>query len=208
MPVALTALYRRWKDGYSAKELAEAWLTADNIPVRVSSVLNSCPTYKLVEMQHAIFEKKVDLGTTGRDSQTDLMVYLTFLRGGTAIIAVEGKVDEPCGELVGTWLEDKPTKMQRLQKLCADLEIPVDQAQHLCYQLFHRTASALYEADKRGSGQALMLVHSFSDSDTSFKDFQDFAHALGAPVSAVDTISGPVIRLGIELRLGWVKDSV
>lgn len=73
---------KHWKDGYSAKELAKAWLEADNIPFNVSAVLNTCATYNLVEMQHATFEKKVDLGTPGRDSQTDLMVYLTLLRGG------------------------------------------------------------------------------------------------------------------------------
>jgi hypothetical protein len=174
----------------------------------VSAVLNTCATYNLVEMQHAIFEKKVDLGTPGRDSQTDLMVYLTLLRGGSAVVAIEGKVNESFGPVVSTWLEDKPTKTRRLEKLCDDLGIPIDQAESLRYQLFHRTASALYEAEKHGSEQALMLVHSFSDSDASFEDFQDFAQALGTPVSAVDTISEPVTRLGIELRLGWVKDRV
>lgn len=205
---ALAHPAKHWKDGRSAKELTKAWIGTDNIPFRVSSVLNSCPTYKLAEMQHAIFEKKVNLGTPGRDSQTDLMVYMTLFRGGAAVVAVEGKVNESFGPIVGAWLGESVTKAPRLEKLCHDLGIPVERAMDLRYQLFHRTASAVYEAEKTGAEHALMLVHSFSDRDASFRDFQDFAQALGAPVSAVDTISEPITRLGIELRLGWVKDKV
>ncbi len=82
------------KKGYSAYELAWSWLEANGIPSPVRSVLESCDVYRGAAFDLGWFEKPVRLGTPGRDSQTDLMVYLT-LSNGTGVIAAEGKVEEP-----------------------------------------------------------------------------------------------------------------
>ena len=74
------------------------------------------------------------------------------------------------------------------------------------YQLLHRTASAIYEAQRYRTTRAIMLVHSFSAADTSFSDFQAFAETMGMPVPAVDRVSTERECEGIRLRLAWVRD--
>jgi hypothetical protein len=59
-----------------------------------------------------------------------------------------------------------------------------------------------------------MMVHSFSQKDSSFSDFVAFSQAMGIPVTKRDTISDPRrIMLNesgseIALYLGWTKDKV
>ena len=74
------------------------------------------------------------------------------------------------------------------------------------YQLLHRTASALYEAQRYRTKRAIMLVHSFSVTDTSFDDFKAFAQLTGTPLDAVNRVSEERECEGIRLRLAWVKD--
>ena len=74
------------------------------------------------------------------------------------------------------------------------------------YQLLHRTASAIYEAQRYKCDTALMLVHSFSQRQTSFEDFQSFAHAMGMPISEPGLISAAKTCEGVQVYLGWVAD--
>lgn len=74
------------------------------------------------------------------------------------------------------------------------------------YQLLHRTASAIYEAQRYRTTRAIMLVHSFSTADTSFGDFQACAEAMGVPVPAVNLVSAERECEGIRPRLAWVRD--
>jgi hypothetical protein len=43
------------------------------------------------------------------------------------------------------------------------------------YQLLHRTASAVIEAERFGARHAVMLVHSFTEENLWFDDFAEFA---------------------------------
>jgi hypothetical protein len=92
------------------------------------------------------------------------------------------------------------------------------------YQLLHRTASALIEAQRFCAGQALMLVHSFSQTHEWFEDYARFAQLLGSEVRKplVDYAAPRLIhpttmaqgqpgcihhvgeRGGVALYLGWV----
>lgn len=197
---------RHWKKGYSAYELAHAWLSAGEIPVRVWNVLDTCPAFADARLLRAFFEQKTGLRSLGRPSQTDLLVEVK-VAGGLAIIGVEGKVQETFGDPTEVWLS-KPgdAKPERLERLCNDLELTHEAALPLRYQLLHRTAATLYEAEERGAATALMLVHSFSPERAGFDDFKRFAQAMGASMEGVNTISGPVPRLGRRLYLGWVAD--
>ena len=76
----------------------------------------------------------------------------------------------------------------------------------LRYQLLHRTVSAIYEAQRYRTDQALMLVHSFSRNCSWFDDFADFSAHMGIPVSQPNEISDAKDCEGVNLRLGWVKD--
>ena len=195
-----------WKKGYSAYELAHSWVNADNdIPASVRSVLDTCSDYADAALVEGLFERDVDLRTRGRRSQTDLLTFVKFVHG-YAVIAVEGKVDESFGDLVSTWNDDSPGKELRLEALCASLGLRVADVGGIRYQLLHRTASAIYEAQRYRTMWAVMLVHSFSATDASFHDFQAFAECMGIPVQAVNRVSEERECEGIRLRLAWVRD--
>ncbi len=196
---------RHWKRGYSAYELAYSWVGAGGIPDKVRSVLETCPDYAGATLVEGLFEREVDLRTPGRRSQTDLLAFVNSVHG-YAVIAVEGKVDEPFGDLVSAWNDGSPGKECRLKALCASLGLRVDDMDRIRYQLLHRTASAIYEAQRYQTTRAVMLVHSFSVTDKSFPDFQAFSRSMGIPVEAVNCVSGERNCEGIRLRLAWVKD--
>ena len=196
---------RHWKKGYSAQELAECWFNCDGIPRRVREVLAQCPDYSDAELIDGFFERSVDLRTSGYPSHTDLMVVVG-LKSGTGIIAVEGKVEEPFGQTVGKWNDHTDGKERRLSALCASLGLEVGEVQDLRYQLLHRTASAIYEAQRYRTDSALMLVHSFSERGSSFSDFAAFTTRMGIPVADANELSEAKTCEGVNLRLGWVAD--
>ncbi len=194
----------QWKTGYSAKELAKSWIGAQDIPSPVRSVLATCPDYRGATLIEGFFERKTSLRSPGRDSQTDLLVFAQT-SSGVKVIGVEGKRDEPFGELVSDW-NKSAGKQGRLEVLCSYLELDPADSGDLRYQLFHRTVATLFEAEAAEAREALMLVHSFSPGDTSFDDFHAFTAALDIPVETTNTI-GPARTLnGMVLRFGWVRD--
>ena len=194
-----------WRAGYSAQELAVVWANASGeFPERVRAVLNCVPEYANAELIDGFFEREVELGTAGR-SQTDLMVVAGLGRE-LGLIAVEGKAEESFAELVSEW-NKTPGKQRRLEALCQTLEIEPERTGELRYQLFHRTASSIYEARRYRSRNALMLVHSFSRTHRWFEDFARFADALGMPVEHPDTCSPARIFGGVSTRLAWVSDT-
>ena len=195
-----------WKKGYSAYELAHSWVNSDDdIPASVRSVLDTCPDYAGAALVEGLFERGVDLRTPGHRSQTDLLAFVKSVHG-YAVIAVEGKVDESFGDVVSTWNDRSHGKECRLKVLCTTLGLRVADIGGIRYQLLHRTASAIYEAQRYRTVRAVMLVHSFSVTDASFCDFQAFAKSMGIPVDAVNQVSEERKCEGIRLRLAWVKD--
>jgi hypothetical protein len=195
-----------WKAGYSAQELAMASDAANDFPASVRSVLRTAPEYAEAVLIDGFFEREVELGDNRRNSQTDLMV-VAGLGNELGIIAVEGKVEESFAELVQDW-NTTPGKQNRLNHLCSTLELDLTSVGALRYQLFHRTASAIYEAKRYRSRHALMLVHSFSLTHRWFDDFAAFTRALGIPVERPGVCSQSRVCDGISLRLAWVADSV
>ena len=195
---------KHWRPDHSALELATAWIGAGGIPPSVTNVLASCSTYAGCSLVEAFFEREVDLGTKGRPSQTDLLA-LVQLADGYGVIAIEGKAREPFGQLVSKW-NDGSGKQTRLDRLCEELGLDPSRVDHLRYQLLHRTVSALREAHRYGSREALMLVHSFDPDDSSLEAYEEFAAALGLTNAATNAITSPTMLDGLTLRLGWVKE--
>ena len=194
-----------WRKGYSAYELAYSWVEAEGFPNTVRSLLDSVPEFRNAEIVQAYFEKETDLKTKGRDSQTDLLVHARSPMTDF-IIGVEGKVDEPFGELVSAWNTGIPTRVARLGSLCASLELDPGAVDDLRYQLLHRTCAAIYEAQAYGCHYAVMLVHSFSREKRWLDDFQNFCSALGLADNVENHLSSPISRGSVSLRLGWVSD--
>jgi hypothetical protein len=193
-----------WRTGYSARSLAHCWHDAAGFPVSVTQALATAPVLADAEILLAIPEHQVPLPGGARPSQTDLWV-LARTRTGLTSIAVEGKVSEPFGPTVGEWLANASEgKRRRLAYLRDLLNLPDPVPPNLRYQLLHRTASALIEARRFFAAHAVMLVHSFSQSDEWFADFAQFTEALGASAAKGKMVPVPD-RAEPTLHLAWVR---
>lgn len=151
-----------WKQGRSAKAVADSWFNANDIPPRVRVVLDQSPEFRGAELVDAWLERCTDLGDQrGTATQTDLLAVLG-VGDELAVIAVEAKVTESFGPLVSEWIgEGGEGKEDRFQRLCALLGLDSGSVGDLRYQLFHRTAAAILEARRYRAKKAVMMVHSF-----------------------------------------------
>jgi hypothetical protein len=189
----------QWATGYSARTMANAWEAAQGFPPEVAAVFR--PVFGPVELLLAIPEHKTPLPGGRRESQSDVFALGRHSEGVVAC-TVEGKVEEPFGPTVGDWMRDASTgKAERLAYICSLLGIencPGD----VHYQLLHRTASALIEAERFNTADAAMIVHSFSPSGRWFEAFARFAALLGllAEGGQPGVLTVPT---GRRLVLGW-----
>ena len=124
-------------------------------------------------------------------------------------IAVEGKAEEPFGDdTVSEWRgTQSPGREERLAYLLDVLGLADDERlAPIRYQLLHRTASAIIEARRFGATHAVMLVHSFSPTDTWFEDFAAFAALYGANAKKGSTVQASTLG-DVTLHLGWASDT-
>jgi hypothetical protein len=190
---------KQWVTGYSARTLAHAWESAGGVPDEVADILG--PAFGLFELLLTIPEHKTELPGGRRESQSDVFALIRH-ETGLATCTIEGKVDEPFGPLVGEWMKDaSPGKKQRIAYICDLLglsEFPA--AVH--YQLLHRTASALIEAERFHAGDAAMIVHSFSPERRWFEAYERFCEVMTcrAEVGVPAVVTVPS---GRRLALGW-----
>jgi len=203
----LAAPDKQWKTGYSARALAYCWQEADGFPKCVNNVfkMSGIKLFENIELLLALPEYKVSLPGGRRASQNDIFV---LARGNNQLVSimVEGKVSEPFGETIDEWMKNASEgKQERLQFLLDELLLRDCEIDTIRYQLLHRTASAVIEAKKFNAQNALMLVHSFSQSDEWFDDYCQFLalFALGG-VTPDSVLFGKSIG-GIDLYFGWVK---
>ena len=196
-----------WKQGRSAKALADAWYQANDFPPRVRAILQQDPTLSGVDLIDAWLERCTDLAD-GRStaSQTDLLAVAS-VGPELAIIAVEGKVTERFDKLVVEWLADgSEGKRTRLASLCNLLGLVAENVGDLRYQFFHRTAAAILEARRYRASRAVLLIHSFCPNATGLNDYIAFGRRLGFEKLGRDLISEPRTIGGIELQLAWISD--
>jgi hypothetical protein len=92
----------------------------------------------------------------------------------------------------------------QLQYLVEVVGLDIGRISALRYQLLHRTASALLEAQRYNARHAMMLVHSFSRAKAGFDDYCAFARSLGGSpqVNAITTIGERAANN--TLHLAWV----
>jgi len=200
---------KHWKAGRSAHALANRWFTANGgIPSIVGASFKMHPVFSGARLVDGFLERSVDLPDGARPTQTDLLALLR-LKHGLAVAAVEGKVDESFGPLISEWL-DKGGSKERLSMLCGMLGLKT-YASTLRYQLFHRTVSALIEAERYCAKTALLLVHSFSPQRACFSDFAGFLAALEMSNAAEPaTLYGPrpcrIADSAVDLYAVWIAD--
>ena len=187
--------------------LAMCWQEADGFPDSVTAVFNQSDFKQLhdIKLLLAIPEHKVPLPGDSAASQNDLFI---LAKGGGKLfsITVEGKVSEPFGDkYINDWYKDpSPGKMKRLGFLCALLGLRPDKVSDIRYQLLHRTASAVLEAQRFNAPNAMMLVHSFSQTNEWFEDYAAFAALFGVEAKVNGVYSAGIIG-GINLFQCWVK---
>jgi hypothetical protein len=195
-----------WKRGYSAMTLALAWedAKASGFPPEILGLLASAERadWKSLKPLLAIPEYQVPLPGGMRASQTDLFA-LARGESGLIAIAVEGKVDESLGPTVGKQREEMSRGAgERLEYLCATLELNEECPGDIRYQLLHRAVSAIQIARDFFAESAVMIVHSFSAEKKWLEDFQAFASLLGAEAQP-GRLAFAGKRGGVPLYLGW-----
>jgi hypothetical protein len=195
---------KQWKSGYSARSLAHCWQDADGMPVDVKQVLEQEPQFKGLETLIAVPEHKVPLPGGSTESQNDVWV---LARTGSSLvsIAVEGKVSEPFGDIIDKWRPDSTAgKRKRMDFLCRTIGLEDQPPGDIRYQLLHRTASAIIEAKRFHAQHAVMLVHSFSQTEEWFPDYEKFLSLYGIETGVNRIVSAGELD-GIKLHFAWVR---
>ncbi|MFD1958150.1 DUF6946 family protein [Novosphingobium panipatense] len=101
---------------------------------------------------------------------------------------------------------DATARPARLERLCRILDLDPSTVGTIRYQLIHRTASAVIEAQRYCSRDAAMIVQSFCPKRSWVDDYRAFAEALGFLDAPVGAISPAKICDGVALRIGWVAE--
>ena len=172
-----------WKQGYSAMTTATCWDAAGAaLPTEVRQTLNEAeiPMLRNLDLLAALPEWETALPGGDRPSFTDVMA-ITRNELGLAILAVEAKVNEPFGPMVGEKRAQATAGQEkRLAHLESLLGVPDAFADDVRYQLLHRTASAVLTAQQFHAATAVLLIHSFSSIAKWRNDFDAFCVAMGA----------------------------
>lgn len=211
---------KHWKDGRSAKLLAEVWGGAGGFPERVTAALDRADRLRDLRFDQGFVEHKTAAPGRGAASQTDILVFATDPLGNHVILAVEGKVDEGFDRPISAWLtagsSPRSPKNRRLRvddmlvDLCIDPR--TEGVDDLAYQLVHRAWSALREAGKCGAARAVFLVHSFAEQEmpgAGWADFVRFAGLLAPDADAPPRAGVPFpvqVIDGVDLWLLWVPE--
>jgi hypothetical protein len=197
---------KQWKPGNSAYELALCWEGGKNLPSCVDKVFKESNISLLqdVKILYGFPEYKVSLPGGGANSQNDLYL-LGKAEGELMTIMVEGKVSETFGEKVEVWIGENPSegKRKRLEYLLNQLNLKEEDILNTRYQLLHRTASVINEAEAVNAKNALMLVHSFSKEGKWFEDYAEFVELFKLK-GKKDSVVGPVFVGGVNLYFGWI----
>jgi hypothetical protein len=195
---------KHWREGRSAYEVAHSWFTARDLPFSIRRVLVNDKTLEGVVLKKVVFEKKTKLDNQGRESQTDILAFVST-GTGSAVLGIEAKVDESFGPLVREWNDYGTGKLRRLVGLLDRLGFKSASIGDLRYQLFHRVGATLIEAQNCKTDRAAMIVQSFDDKLAGFDDFVAFAAAFGTPISAPGVLSEPKTLGGVTMQLAWTQ---
>lgn len=198
---------KHWVRGRSAYETAVSWERAQRsgrgIPLEIAAAMDEHLGLAGARLLIALPEHKVKLVGPGKASQNDVWALLRS-EDGFISMSVEGKAGEAFASTIGEWLQEaSDAKKVRLEHLCHILQMDHPPNPTLRYQLFHRTASALIEADRFGANHAVMVVQSFKQDARSWDDFAAFCQQLGST-----SASGRIFEIrrttGPRLYVGWV----
>lgn len=181
---------KHWKDGYSARETAKAWLASGqcSVPAELDALLSSHELLEGLEVATVLPEHDTMLapGESGA-RRHDLVLLGRTTNGLRVVVGVESKTDETfdltLGEAVvsatrGLVKTPRSQRIARIQRLTSDLfgrpllrragkliEID-DSLAGLDYQLLAGAAGTLIEADRYDADVAVFAIHAFYLSRT------------------------------------------
>jgi len=113
-------------------------------------------------------------------------------------------VQESFGPPVNEWLNEPSTGKQiRFDFLCDQLGVTKESVHHIRYQLLHRTVCSIIEAKRLNAYIAMMLVHSFSQNNDWFDDYNAFLNVLGTE-GEPNSVTFVHKKEGVSLYLAWV----
>jgi len=194
---------KHWKAGKSAWALAQSWEEAGGFPSEVNALLTQ--SFYGIQPQHAMIEHKVLMPAVGRASQNDLFV-VAQANDEIICIAVEGKVSETFGATIDKWHSGTPNKEARLSGVLKIIGLPRQIPNTNRYQLLHRMASPVIEARQIFDAKhAVMLIHSFSQTDEHFDDFAAFLALYGIQSPQIGVLYPLCEVNGIQLHAGWAR---
>jgi hypothetical protein len=163
----------QWVQGYSALELARAWLEHEPLD-DLRRILDLMPELSCFEAEGGVPEAKSSFDPYRGPRTHDLLVIGNAAVGRT-VVAVEGKVNEPFGQTLDQYraaaqrlLKRNPrTKaLARLDDLLWSLagwKLPVDgvkdERMKLRYQLFSAIAGTIAAGTKEHAAAAVFCVH-------------------------------------------------
>ncbi len=199
---------KQWKVGYSARTLAQAWHGQNGFPEEVERLFKRSyfQQFKPLTPLMIFPEYKVPIMGQGKDSQNDLFVLAKADDHQLVAMTVEGKVEESFGCTIKKWLQsskgDRTNKERRLYALQDELGLETI-PDTIYYQLIHRCASAVIEAERFNARYAIMLVHSFSPHGSWFNEYAAFV-ALFEQQAVKDKLIHLSSLGNVELFSGWV----
>ena len=197
---------KHWRSGFSARTLAHCWEAAAGFPPEVSQVLERTTEPLLSDLRPllAVPEFRVPLPGGGHPSQNDIFV-LARSSAGPVSIMVEGKVNESFGPTLEEWRKDASAgKDERLELLLRTLCIPAFPDGKIRYQFLHRAVSAVITGEQYHAVAAIALMHSFSQRNTGWSDYEAFAWLFGVHAER-DVVQRLSSKSSIPLFMTWVS---
>jgi hypothetical protein len=172
-------------------------------PREVADLLAGHPRTAGLTLAEGIPEHVTSLPERGEGRNHDLLL-LADTGSGRCVISVEAKVDEPFGEMIGTYWEtgkrsSKPTRVpERIEALLSmafgtTARPDAEPWLGLRYQLLTALTGTAIEAARRQADMAVLIVHEFRTESAdggkvaaNTEDFRNFVSALlGMPPSEV-----------------------
>jgi hypothetical protein len=199
---------KHWRTGFSARSLAYAWESAKGFPPEIQDLFaHSDHPFQNVELLLAIPEHKVLMPPYGgHPSQNDLFVLAKDSVGNLIALTIEGKVSESFGKILSEWnAEGSPGKLKRFAFIRETLGLTREIPETIRYQLLHRTASAVLEAERFTAQLAVMVVHSFNQNNLWFDDYKTFLSLFGATDASPGKLQFLAEVHGIKIFSGWAR---
>ena len=166
--------------------------------------------YKEPTLLIAGAEHRVSLAGRGGKSQCDVFALLNSAVGLISV-AIEAKAREKfgsCNEALEDWLlakgkrASKENRADRWAQVCNYL--PTTHAKgysRVAFQLLHRCATAVIEAERYGVKHAAFVVQAFGSPDSSYQEFCKLGCAMGLECERGKMVITSI--RDIALGIGW-----